>query len=97
MTTVTYEKLYSLPVGELDNVDYDSTESFIFQGSKNWDLYFGKTLVSSEISEFQNVSLLDFTEKKEFQNYLKNNEVIDYSIEHVSELNKYFVLVANHG
>ena len=96
MQSIVYKNLYFLPVDELDNIDNESSESFIFQGSKNWDLYFNKTLKNNEISEFKNVSLLNFTEKKEFENYLKNNEIIDYSLEHVSELNKYFVLVANH-
>jgi len=97
MQSIVYKNLYSLPVDELDNIDNESRESFIFQGSKNWDLYFNKTFQNNEISEFKNVSLLNFTEKKEFENYLKNNEIIDYSLEHVSELNKYFILVTNHG
>ena len=97
MQSIVYKNLYSLPADELDNIDNESIESFIFQGSKNWDLYFNKTLKNSEISEFENVSLLEFTEKQEFENYLKHNAIIDYSLEHVSELNKYFVLVANHG
>ena len=97
MQRIVYKNLYSLPTDELDSLDDKRNESFIFQGSENWDLYFNKTLKNSEISEFENVSLLEFTEKKEFKNYLKQNAIIDYSLEHVSELNKYFVLVANHG
>jgi len=97
MQSIVYKNLYSLPADKLDNMETESTESFIFQGSKNWDLYFNKTLKNNEISEFENVSLLELSEKKEFTNYLKHNAIIDYSLEYVSELNKYFVLVANHG
>jgi len=97
MQSIVYKNLYSLPADELANIDNESTESFIFQGSKNWDLYFYKTLKNNEISKFENVSLLEFREKKLFKNYLKNNKIIDYSLEHVSELNKYFILIANNG
>jgi len=97
MQSLVYKNLYSLPADELDGLDDKSIENFVFQGSENWDLYFNKTLKNSGISEFENVSLLEFTEKKEFENYLKHNAIIDYSLEHISELNKYFVLVANHG
>ena len=97
MQSIVYKNLYSLPADKLDNMETESTESFIFQGSKNWDLYFYKTLKNNEISKFENVSLLEFREKKLFKNYLKNNKIIDYSLEHVSELNKYFILIANNG
>ena len=97
MQSIVYKNLYSLPADELDSLDDKSIDSFIFQGSENWDLYFNKTLKNSEISEFENVSLLEFAEKQEFKNYLKQNAIIDYSLEHFSELNKYFVLVAHHG
>jgi len=97
MQSIVYKNLYSRPAEELDNIDNESIKNFIFQGSKNWDLYFDKTLKNSEISEFKNVSLLEFAKKQEFENYLKHNAIIDYSLEHFSELNKYFVLVAHHG
>ena len=97
MQSIVYKNLYSLPVDEIDNIDNESSKSFIFQGTKNWDLYFDKTPKNSEISEFKNVLLLHFSGKNEFENYLHNNEIIDYSLEHVSELNKYFVLVTHHG
>ena len=97
MEAVTYKSLYSLPAEALDNVNNSETENFIFLGSKNWDLYFEKSFENDEASEFKNVALFNFTEKREFEDYLKTNKIIDYSIEHLNELGKYFVLVANNG
>lgn len=101
MSKTAFKNLYSLPVDEFLNIEFEQTESFIFQGSKNWDMYFSKKLNDIEISEFSNVLLVDFQNKEEFETYLKNNSknIIDYSIEHILEkdINKYFVLVNNNG
>lgn len=97
MNKVNYKNLYSLPVEELDNLNNKIKKSFVFQGSKNWDLYFEKTLLNNEISEFKDVLLIDFSKKNEFEKYIKENNVIDYSMEHFKELGKYFVLVNNNG
>lgn len=97
MEAVTYKSLYTLPSEALDNFNNSEIENFIFQGSSNWNLYFEKSFENDEISEFDNVILLNFTEKKEFEDYLKTNKIIDYSIEHLNEFGKYFILVANNG
>jgi len=97
MEAVTYKKLYSLPVDALDNFNNLETENFIFQGSKNWDLYFEKSFENDEVSEFNNVILIKFTQIREFEQYLKTNKTVDYSIEHFNELGKYFILVDNNG
>jgi len=97
MEAVTYKSLYSLPAEALDNFNNSETENFIFQGSRNWDLYFEKSFENDEVSEFNNVSLLNFTQTREFEHYLKTNKIIDYSLEHLNELGKYFILVDNNG
>jgi len=97
MEAVTYKNLYSLPAETLDNSNNLATENCIFQGSKNWDLYFETSFENGEVSKFSNVALLNFTNKREFESYLKTNKIIDYSIEHFSDLGKYFVLVVNNG
>lgn len=97
MEVVTYQKVYSLPAEALDNFNNSETENFIFQGSQNWNLYFETSFKNDEISEFNNVTLLKFTQIREFEDYLKTNKIIDCSIEHFSNLGKYFVLVANNG
>lgn len=97
MEAVTYKSLYSLPAEALDNFNNSEIENFIFQGSKNWDLYFETSFKHDEISEFSNVALLNFTQIKEFEDYLKTDKIIEYSIEHFSDLGKYFILVDNNG
>ena len=98
MSEFTFKKIYSLPIYEFENISFKETESFVFQGSKNWDMYFSKSLNNIQTDLFENVVLLDFQDKREFENYLSKvpkNNLIDYSMEHVLEkgINKYFVLV----
>lgn len=102
MSEFNFKKIYSLPIDEFENISYKETESFVFQGSKNWDMYFSKSLNNIQTDLFENVVLLDFQYKREFENYLSKvskDNLIDYSMEHVLEkgVNKYFVLVNKNG
>lgn len=102
MSEFNFKKIYSLPIDEFENISYKETESFVFQGSKNWDMYFSKSLNNIQTDLFENVVLLDFQDKREFENYLSKvskDNLIDYSMEHVLEkgVNKYFVLVNKNG
>ena len=102
MSEFTFKKIYSLPIDEFENISYKETESFVFQGSKNWDMYFSKSLNNTQTDLFENVVLLDFQDKREFENYLSKvskDNLIDYSMEHFLEksINKYFVLVNKNG
>jgi hypothetical protein len=90
-----YQRLYSTPIDDFDTLDKEVKNSFVFQGSKNWDMYLDKKENTQELSTFKNVILLDFSEKKEFEDYLRSHKIIDYSIEHVYDLKKYFVLISN--
>lgn len=94
MKTTHYKSLYIVEVNALEE-DEDIAGSFIFQGSKNWDLYFLEAIPNLKPELLENVSLLEFEEKSEFENYLQNNLILDYSLEHVEELNKYFILADN--
>ena len=102
MSEFNFKKIYSLSIDEFENISYKETESFVFQGSKNWDMYFSKSLNNIQTDLFENVVLLDFQYKREFENYLSKvpkDNMIDYSIEHFFEksINKYFVLVNKNG
>ena len=98
MHSKCYDKLYSTEAGELDFIDDDIAESFVFQGSKNWDLYFLKKPNIEYFEIHSNVKLTAFklNEEKEFKKHL-NKRVIDYSIEHVHEegVNSYYILEPN--
>ncbi|MFA5429412.1 MAG: hypothetical protein WC279_14505 [Sulfurimonas sp.] len=94
MKTTHYKSLYVVEVDALEGNE-ETAEGFLFQGSKNWDLYFLEAIPNLEPELLENVSLLEFEEKLEFENYLQKNQIIDYSLEHVHELNKYFVLTDN--
>lgn len=89
---VHYNFLYSLPASALEYLKDKDMEKFVFQGSKNWDLYFD-SLMDDDASEFKDVNLLEFDNKEEFQKYLdKNVNVIDYSLEHSGESGKFYIL-----
>ncbi len=71
----------------------DNEKLFVFQGSKNWDMYLSDKPKSVEYDTLENIELLSFKEENKFLQYMKNIDLIDYSLEHVSELDTYFILV----
>lgn len=94
MKKTYYESLYVVDVNVLEE-DEDIAESFLFQGSRNWDLYFLEAVPNIESELLENVLLLEFEEKSEYENYLQKNQIIDYSLKHIHELNRYFILADN--
>jgi len=71
----------------------DNEKYFIFQGSKNWDMYLSDKPKSIEYSTLNYVKLLSFKKESNFLQYMKDVDLIDYSLEHVSELDMYSILV----
>ena len=98
MHSIYFDKLYSTEAGELDFIDDDVLRSFVFQGSKNWDLYFSKKPNIEFFEIHSNVKLTAFNlnEENEFKKHL-HKDIIDYSIEHVHEegVNSYYILEEN--
>ena len=95
MSIEKYDKLYSISAEEFVLRSDVLEENFVFQGSKNWDMYMSKKPQFEDFSTFEKVKLLDFYDKKEFDDYLVNNSIIDYSLEHIHDLNRYFILADN--
>jgi len=94
MKITNYDILYSLPADELDNLSDDDMKKFLFQGTTNWDIYFDIPVGDDDISEFKDVSLLEFDNKKEFEKYLDEHaNVIDYSLEHAGGFGKFYILI----
>ena len=95
-----YEKIYphlcSLAVNDFFKSYKIVKESFIFQGSGNWDIYYTKKDKRFDYSMFENVELIGFDTLKEVNNFdITKNKIIDFSREHIFETNveKYFLLV----
>jgi hypothetical protein len=85
------EKIYVVEATEDDYQD----SGFLFQGSKNWDLYFSEEPKGSSFEVINNVEILKFSDYQEFINALVNlskEKFIDYSVEHVSENGTYYIL-----
>jgi len=85
MRAKIYEKVYSVEAQEFDNLSTKKLNTFIFQGSKNWDFYFPEAEGLNECEIACNVALLKTKDKNEFESYLQRyqkHKVIDYSIEH---------------
>lgn len=82
-----FEKLY---IADIDEVSQKVEDSFLMCG-KNWDFYFTKKDNKTEFEELENVIYNNFENKKDFENFVANNKIIDYSI----ELEKFMVL--SHG
>ncbi|MGM0520420.1 MAG: hypothetical protein ACQERD_12365 [Campylobacterota bacterium] len=91
-----YEYLYDLPVEDFFKSSAKVQESFVFQGSGNWDMYCTKKNKKFESYPYQNVELIGFSTLEEVNSYdIPKNQIIDFSREHFSEagVEKYFLLV----
>lgn len=73
-----FEKLY---IADIDEVSKKVEDTFLLCGSKNWDYYFTKIDKEIDFEELNNIKLIEFSSKKEFDDFLLINEVLDYSIE----------------
>ena len=72
-----FEKLY---IANIEEVSKKVENSFLFCG-KNWDFYFTKKDKKTDFEELENVKYMEFVDKKDFESFILNNEIIDYSIE----------------
>jgi len=94
MESKFFKNLFVISVDDFFSVD-GNERYFVFQGSKNWDIYLFDKPKNIEYCKIENVKLLSFKDESDFLQTMKNIDLIDYSLEHVSELNKYFLLVNN--
>ena len=92
MKVKNYKQLFCISINEYDKNSDDICDGFVFQGSKNWDLYFDKKPKCKDIDVLSDIKLVDFQDKKNFESFLDKNKIIDYSVEHISE-GDYLVLV----
>lgn len=82
-----FQKLY---IANIEEVSKKVEDSFLLCG-KNWDFYFTKKDNETYCEELKNIKYIEFEHKIDFENFISNNKVIDYSI----ELDKSMVLF--HG
>ncbi len=91
-----YERLYSLSVDRFFKSGNKVQESFIFQGSDNWDMYCQQIGKNREFELFENVELIGFDTIEEVQKFeIPKDKIIDFSREHYLEkdVEKYFLLI----
>ena len=74
-----FEKLYKANIEEVSKA---VANSMIMCGSSNWDFYFQKKPKNSDFELLENISLVEFENRSEFDSFLKNNRVVDFSLEH---------------
>lgn len=72
-----FEKLY---IANIDEVSQEVENSFLFCG-KNWDFYFTKKDNKTDFEELKNIKYIEFESKIDFEVFITNNKIIDYSIE----------------
>lgn len=74
-----FDKLY---IADMDEVSKAVANSLVMCGSSNWDFYFAKKPRNAEFEELSNIALLEFGNKAEFDEFVRNGAYIDYSLEH---------------
>ncbi len=87
MKTLDFNKIY---IADPDSVSSKMMDMLVMCGSNNWDFYFEET-DGNYMEVLENVRLLEFENKKEMQEYMKFNNIIDFSMEHI----KPYVLIYN--
>lgn len=93
MKTTHFKSLY---ISQAYALDEDiAADNFLFQGSRNWDLYFSESIKDLDAEVLENVSLLEFDTKEELESYMYNHKTLDYSLEHAADLHKYYALINN--
>lgn len=91
-----YKRLYSLSVDSFFKSGDKVQESFVFQGSNNWDMYCELIGKNKKFELFENVELIGFDTIEEVQKFeIPKEKIIDFSREHCTErgVEKYFLLV----
>lgn len=79
MIATFFKALHVLDIEELDKEQH---EKLLLCGSKNWDYYFVDDNEKANVETLHDVRLLEFQNSKEFNRYMHNREVIDFSLEH---------------
>ena len=79
MKTTHFESLYILDVDVLED---DKQDKLVMCGSQNWDYYFLVDSEQANIETFSNVSIVEFKNNNDFENFVNSNQIIDYSLEH---------------
>ena len=74
-----FDKLY---IADMDEVSNAIANSLVMCGSSNWDFYFAKKPRNIVVEELSNIALLEFGNKAEFDEFVRNGAYIDYSLEH---------------
>jgi len=103
MNVQKYDKLYTMSVDDYVAIGNDAEKlNFVFQGSNNWDMYFSSANEKYDVDEINNVCLLSFKDKNQFEKTLTSmpkESVIDYSTEHYNEegVNECFILTNSIG
>ena len=95
MQVTYFDRLGVVGAEDFFDLSDDIQKDFVFQGSSNWDMYLKQTQDISNADSLENVALLSFENKTDFDLYLDKNKIVDYSIEHLNDLNRYLVLVQN--
>lgn len=98
MNIQRFDKLYTMSMDDFDALGDDTDNlNFVFQGSSNWDMYFSNVDKNDNVDEINNVFLLSFKDKSQFEKTLTSmskDNVIDYSTEHYMEngINECYIL-----
>ncbi|MCF6297988.1 MAG: hypothetical protein L3J08_08405 [Flavobacteriaceae bacterium] len=79
MKKTQYESIFIL---DAEALEQDKQDELLMCGSQNWEHYFLTNQLDANIETLSNVELLEFESKKELDNYINSNEIIDYSLEH---------------
>ncbi len=75
------KKFKNVYVANPDGITDKMMDSLIMCSSSNWDYYFSKTDGKYD-EKIENISLVSFDDEEQLSAFLKNNSVIDYSVEH---------------
>jgi len=78
MKTTIYDKLY---IANVECLSKKMEKNFLMCGRYNWDWYFIKVDKDVDAEVLENVKFIEFEDEEEFDEFLENNEIIDFSVD----------------
>lgn len=79
MKKTQYKSIFIL---DIEALEQEQKNNLLMCGSQNWEHYFLTNQLDANIETLSNIELIEFTDNDEFNKYINENNIIDYSLEH---------------
>lgn len=83
MKTTHYNSCYIL---DIDVLEEDEKNNVLMCSSQNWEHYSSVNSKEANVKTLSSVSIVEFNNNHDFESFIKRNEIVDYSLEHINPM-----------